>query len=207
MALLAPVVGFAMATFVGAAFVPVLLVHSPLGLIALNPAYPHLVLVSNRLETLPFFAVAALRLFAADPFYFLIGREYGESAVEWIERRSGFAGRMTRGIERLFARAGPAVLFLIPGGVVCVLAGASRMRVRTFLVTNLAGTTTALTLIRVFGHAFADPIELLRDFVQANLLVLTVLSVILVATSTIVRRRRARHRRGQSSIVETRNPR
>lgn len=202
-ALLAPLGVLAVAGFTGTAFSPALLVQAPLALIALNPVYTHLILASNSIAAVPFYVVAVVRLFAADPFYFLIGREYGGAAIEWVERRSQLAGRVARFIERVFQRAGPVVLFVVPAGLVCVLAGASRMRTRTFVAIDLAGTLAVVFLVRAFGHAFADPIDSVRTFVQANILVLTAVSVLLVAASAIYRKRKARVRAHRSAVVET----
>ena len=180
-----------------------LLVRAPLALIALNPVYTHLILASNSIAPVPFFVVAVARLFAADPFYFLIGREYGGAAIEWVERRSALAGRVARFIERLFQRAGPVVLFVVPAGLVCVLAGASRMRARTFVAINLAGTLAVVLLVRAFGHAFADPIETVRNFVETNILVLTAVSALVVAVSALLRRKKARPHVDRADVIET----
>lgn len=204
-ALLVPIGVFAAASVVGTAFAPALLVHAPLALIALNPIYAHLILASNSIAAVPFFAVAVARLFASDPFYFLIGREYGGAAIEWVERRSPLAGRLARFVERLFERAGPLVLFVVPGGLVCVLAGASHMRARTFVAINLAGTVAVVALVRFSGHALADPLEVVRDFVQANILLLTGVSIVLVGVSTVIRRRRAKRRVDRTDVVKVRD--
>ncbi len=205
-ALLAPIGVLTVAGFAGTAFAPALLVHAPLALIALNPVYANLILASNSIAAVPFFAVAVLRLFASDPFFFLIGREYGDAAIEWVERRSPLAGRIARRVEQLFERAGPLVLFVVPGGLVCVLAGASHMKARTFVAINLAGTLSVVALVRAFGHALADPIEAVRAFVQANILLLTGVSFVLVALSTAIRRRRARVRVDRTREASTRRP-
>ena len=190
--LLGPIALATAASAVGAALAPKLLVVNPLALIALNAVPRHLVLASGKLELLPFFAVAVARLFFPDPFYFLVGRLYGADAVRWVEERSGGAGRFVRFAERAFAKARYAVLFVAPAGLICVLAGASRMRPSVFVAVNLAGTVTGVTIARLFGEALAAPLEAVRDFIQANVLLLTAISVVLVGLSVVLRRRRAR---------------
>lgn len=179
-------------TLTGTALAPALLADSPLLLVTLNPAPRHLVLATNSVDTLPFFGVALARLFFADPFYYLLGRELGADAVAWVERKSGASGRLLRRVERLFARAGFLLVFLVPAGLMCVLAGASRMRVAPFIAVNLLGTFTGVLLVRAFGAALAEQIEVVRQFVQANVLVLTLLSVLVVLVTSWVKRRRAR---------------
>ena len=171
---------------------PALIGEHPLWLVALNPVVRHLVLATNSVDALPFYAVALARLFASDPFYFLIGRDFGRDAIEWIERRSGGAGRLVRFLERLFARVGLLLVFVAPAGFVCVLAGAARVSPTLFVTVNLAGTLTGITLARLFGAALAEPIDAVKDFVEANVVVLTLASLALVVLSSVVRRRRAR---------------
>lgn len=190
--LLVPVVATSAMSLTGTALAPALLADHPLALVALNPVLRHLLLATGSVDALPFFAVALCRLFAPDTFYFLIGRGWGRDAVDWIERRSGGAGKAVRLLERTFARAGLALVFVAPAGLVCVLAGAARMRLWLFVAVDLLGTFTALVLVRLFGAALADPIEIVKDFVQANVLVLTLGSIAAVAVSSVVRRRRAR---------------
>lgn len=193
--LLAPVVLTSAASLTGTALAPSLLIEAPLLLIALNPVTRHLVLVSGLVDATPFFLVAVTRLFLADPFYFLVGRSYGDDAVAWLERRSGYAGRLVRYVERLFQVAGPVVLFVAPLGLVSLLAGASRMRFHTFVVINLCGTITVVTLVRLFGVALERPLEVVRTFVEANVLLLTLISAGLVAVSVVVRHWRSIRRR------------
>lgn len=189
-ALLAPVVVTSVASLTGTALAPTLLVTAPLLLIALNPVFRHLVMVSGVVDPKAFFAVALLRLFAPDPFYYWIGRLYGRDAVTWVERRSGGAGSLIRWLERAFDRLGLVLLFVAPVGLVCVLAGASRVKPWVFVVVDLLGTLAAVTLVHLFGKVMAEPIEVVRVFVEANLWLLTAISVCLVVISTLLRRRR-----------------
>jgi membrane protein DedA with SNARE-associated domain len=190
--LLLPIVVATAMTLTGTALAPALLTDHPLVLMSLNPAPRHLVLATNSVDWIPFFVVALARLFFPDPFYYLLGRAFGADAIAWIERRSGTSGKWVRWLERLFARAGIVLLFVAPAGLMCVLAGASRMRPALFVTVNLLGTLTGLLLVRLFGAALAEQIEVVRQFVQANVVALTLFSVVAVLVSSWVRRRRAR---------------
>ena len=192
--LLAPVVVLFTAGLVGTAFAPALLVREPKLLIAMSPLFRHLALASGSVELLPFVAIAVTRLFATDPFHYVIGRKYGPEAVEWVEARSGGAGRLVRAVRRAFARAGLVVLFVSPGPLVCLLAGVARMPLVTFVSVYLLGTAAAVLLIRSFGVAFAVKLALIREFIAANIIALTVISVALVLASVAVKRRRWRSR-------------
>jgi membrane protein DedA with SNARE-associated domain len=192
--LLAPVVVLFAAGLVGAAVAPALLVREPKLLIAMSPLFRHLALASGSIDLVPFVAIAVTRLFATDPFLYVIGRHYGPEAVEWVELRSGGARRVVRAVQRAFARAGLVVLFLSPGPLVCLLAGVARMPIMTFVSVNLLGTAAAVLLIRSFGVAFAAKLAIVREFIAANLVVLTAISAALVLASVAVKRRRWRSR-------------
>ena len=190
--LLAPLGGFFVAALIGTALSPTLLIANPTALIALNPVPRHLVLTVNLIDPITFYAVAAARLFGPDPFHYLLGRLYGDQALVWVERRSARTGRLVRRLERWFERFGLLFLLVAPAGVVCLLAGAARVRPVTFVALNLAGTLAGLTLVRVLGERFAPAIESAIAFVQANVVALTVATVLLVAFSAWRQQRRER---------------
>ena len=180
---------FALA-MLGTAFAPKLLVEHPLLLVALNPVLRHLVLASNQIDALPFVLVGLLRLLGPDPFHYLLGRWYGDVAVEWIERRSPRSARAARFAERAFARAGLVLLFVSPEGIINVLAGAARVRPAVFLTLNVAGTLCMLMLVRAFGARYDAALGALLAFIQANVIGLTAASVIAVGVGVLLRRRR-----------------
>jgi membrane protein DedA with SNARE-associated domain len=177
---------------VGTALAPTLVVSHPLVLIALNPVLRHLVLVSNQVEALPFFVVATLRLLGPDPFQYLLGRWYGDVALLWLERKSRRTGRIVRRVEHAFSRAGLVLLFLAPEGILCILAGASRIRPATFVIVDLAGTLCTLALVRLFGRRYAEGIRGVLDFIEGNILMLTALSALAVIASALWRSRKGR---------------
>jgi membrane protein DedA with SNARE-associated domain len=190
--LVGPLVLTFAATSIGVAFAPALLERAPVALILLAPLIRHLVLASPALDAPTFYVVGLVGFFLVDPFAYLLGREYGSGAVEWVIRRAGAAAGWIRWVERMFRRAAPLVLLVSPGPFVNLLAGASGMRVPAWLCLNLGGTLGLLVLVRLFGEALAGPIGVVRAFVEANVLALTVGSVVLVAGGTLLRRRRMR---------------
>ncbi len=194
-ALLVPIGLTAAATFTGTALAPRLLVDAPLLLVALNPVSRHLILASTATDWVPFVLVAVGRLFFPDPFYFAIGRLWGQDAIGWIERRLGGAGRWVRTVERVFSRAGWLVLMLAPVGLICVLAGASKMSTRLFVTLNLAATLTWALVVRQLGDVLERPINVVRDFIADNVVALTIASVVLVAAQLYARSRRERRGR------------
>lgn len=192
--LLLPITISSVCIAVGIAMAPVLLERAPLLLIALAPLPRHLVLVSPMAATVPFFAVAVTRSFIVDPFMFRLGRDYGYEALRQFTVRAGVGVGLLRFVLRIFERAGPLVLFVTPDPLMSLLAGATGMRLWVFLALNLGGTFASLTLTRLVGARFAEPLALVRAFVQAHVLETTIVSVVIVGLMVarhIVKERRA----------------
>jgi membrane protein DedA with SNARE-associated domain len=176
----APVVVVTVSGFIGTAFMPYLLSKAPLVLVLLSPIFRHLVLVSRSVEAAPLFAVAVPRHFAPDVFVYLLGREFGATALEWVEANSPGSGRFVRLLERMFAKAGFLVLLLSPDLVVSTLAGITRLSPVVFVVANIAGTIALVAVARYFGDVFDGPIRTLLAFFQTHLVVVTAASVCFV---------------------------
>lgn len=183
--LVAPIVGLIIASNVGDALATTLATTHPLTLVALNSRSRNLVLVTNQLDALSYYGVATLRLLLSDPLFFLLGYWYGESAVSWMEARTRTFGGTMRQLEGWFGRGGAVLVFLAPNNIVCLLAGAAGMKLRTFVVANVAGTLLRLYLIRRVGEAFDAPIQDLLGFLSDYRIPLLVLSVVLVVGTSL----------------------
>lgn len=188
--LVAPIVGLIIASNVGDALATTLATTHPLTLITLNSRSRNLVLVTNQLDAFSYYGVATLRLLVSDPLFFLLGYWYGETAVRWMERRTRSFGGTMRQIEGWFGRSGLVLVFLAPNNIMCLMAGAAGMRVSAFLAANLAGTLLRLYLIRRVGEAFDAPIQDLLGFLSDYRIPLLVLSVVLVAATSLWELRR-----------------
>ena len=191
-ALAAVVVGIAalvIANNIGNASAPVLLPvpndpgrsSNPELLLALSPAIRNQVGVVNYVAPWTFLLLAGARLLVADPLFYLLGRWYGSSAIAWMEKRSANAGAVLRQVERLFARASVVLVFIAANNLVCLLAGAARMRPWKFWAANVAGTLTRLMLIMFFADLLSSQIDAVLDFVGAYRPWILGLSVAVVA--------------------------
>lgn len=191
-ALLVVPVATLVASAIGTALAPTLLVESPELLLVLDPRPTHLVLAAPSLPAATYFAIAIVRWFVADPFFFQVGRERGPAAVAWLSPRSGKVGRwFMRLVLEVLDRAAPLVVFFASGPLVCLLVGVQqRMRLRTFVVLDVVGSVVTLAILRAFGDRFAEPIGVLTAFVREHLVELTVASTVLVVIVLLVRWRR-----------------
>ena len=111
-------------SLVSVALLPLLAREVPHLLILLNPATGVLLVVSARVGLIPFLALAVLRRVLLHILFFLLGEWYGESAVRWVEGRSGRTSQFVTYVERAFARLSWPVILLAAGPLPSVLAGA-----------------------------------------------------------------------------------
>jgi membrane protein DedA with SNARE-associated domain len=190
--LVPPLVVLVIGGYIGQAFFPRLVDSNPTLLILLNPRNVNLALVSNDLDAWTFYGVASFRLLLTDPIWFFIGREYGNQAIVWLEKRSPTYGGMARHVEGWFGKAAYPLVALAPNNWICLLAGAAWMRPVVFITLNLAGTFGRLFLIRHLGVVFSDPLSNIRGFISDYQAPLLVLSISLVALSIWNERRQGR---------------
>jgi membrane protein DedA with SNARE-associated domain len=138
----------------------------PLWLIALNSQNRTLILTTNQLDAWSYYLVGSIRLLVADPFFFLIGHWYGDTAIRWLEGRTKTFGEMIRQWEGVFRKAAYPIIFIAPNNPLCLLAGATGMSVKGFFITNVAGTITRLYLIRRVGETFEEPLDDVLGFIR-----------------------------------------
>lgn len=101
------------------------------------------------------------------------------------------AGRLLRAAHRRFRLWGSVLVFFFPGGVVCVLAGASGMPVWLFLILNVGGTLLTIVLLRSAGEEVSGLFDYVLDFMDEHMVPLTILSAV-VTLAVLVRHHRSR---------------
>ena len=149
---------------------PSLVTDHPLLLITLSSKNRFLLLTAPQLGVVAFFVVGFLRLVLTDPLTYLLGRQYGEGALAWIEDKTSSAPpgeSFVRKAERLFGRAAPVFILVAPSAIWCLLAGAARMKVWVFVTCNFVGTLGRLALFWVAADAFREPLENLLEAVES----------------------------------------
>lgn len=188
--LVALLVAFWVVGTVATALTPALLRDHPLALVALEPRNRNLLLTAGKVDAAPFVVLAVLRRISSDPVYFALGFLYGPSTLRWLERRSGrLGGQFIRWVERIFPGVARPLVFLFPGLLVCLLAGVTRMRLRTFLAWNLAGTIAIVCALRLFAERLGGPLGAINDWNDRYATTLTYLTIGLVAVYLVWQRR------------------
>jgi membrane protein DedA with SNARE-associated domain len=166
---------------------PHLIVDHPLLQMFLNPRNRWMLLASPRVAAAPFFVVGFVRLILTDPLGYLLGAQYGDGALRWAKKSLG-EGVSTA--VRWFGKAAPVVIFVAPNLYMCILAGASRMRLRTFVALNVSGTVARLILLRVAGDAFDRQLSSVLDFIRQYQWWLVAVSAVAVTVQLITSRKR-----------------
>lgn len=197
-----PILAVVVVGTLGNMFHPQLLNNHPLLLVAMEPRNRYLLLVAEKVSFLPFLVVATIRRLVSDPLFYLLGYLYGDKGVRWIERKMGDSGGLVRGLERGFARAAPIMVFLFPGAIVCVLAGATGMQPVLFFVLNVLGTVTMVTLLYRFADFFDGPLGAVNRFYADNGKLLTIISVVLTVVWLVQQRRQGRSELESISTIE-----
>jgi membrane protein DedA with SNARE-associated domain len=152
---------------------------------------------AGRLSLAVVVAVAVAGATLGDNLGFVIGRHGGRRLIERFGWQVGLTPQRLAGFDLFFARHGAKTVFIarfITGlrVVGAVMAGASGMRWRTFLVYNAAGAIVWCTTIAVAGYALAHSWQTLERWIGRTGLIGLIVVVGLIAVG-VVRTRRERH--------------
>ncbi len=182
----------AVAGTIGDAIGPSLITHHPLLQMMLTPKNRYLVLAAPQVAMVPFFVVGFLRLILTDPIAYTLGRQYGDGALSWAEKRMGGEGEngLIRRMEGLFGRAAPVFIVVAPSFIWCLMAGAGRMKLWLFVSCNAFGTIARLTMFWVFGATFEEELSSVLDFIRRFQVPLLALAITLTIVQTVRSRRR-----------------
>ena len=176
-ALAIPMVVFTISGYVGNALAPTLAHDAPIALLVLNPRLRWLFLTSAKVDTLWFFLIPLVRGTVLLTVYFLLGRWFGDAALRWLEARSGNAMRPMLWIERKFHRTRIPITFFFPGSIAAMLAGADGMTAPLFFGVALSSITLRVWAVRSLADALRGTLLRVLDWVGANQLWLTVVSI------------------------------
>jgi len=157
--LVLPLVILSAASVCGSLLAPHLLVANPLLLMALSPRNIYLAGAAGSVPLPVFMAVGLLRLGAADPCYYALGRRHGPAIAAGASRRSPLAGRIAGRLLKLGRTKGLAVVALSPTGKVLTLAGASGIRSRHVAVADAGGTLVQLIVLYAAGQTIGQALH------------------------------------------------
>jgi membrane protein DedA with SNARE-associated domain len=172
---------------------PQLVTSHPAVLITMSPKNRFLLLTAPQLGLIAFFVIGFLRLILTDPITYVLGRQYGDAALSWIESKTSSAEQgksFIRKAERLFGRAAPVFILVAPSALWCVLAGSARMKVWLFVTCNVVGTVARLALFWYAADALEEPLKDLLAGIERLQIPLLALTIGFGVLQTVRHRRR-----------------
>jgi membrane protein DedA with SNARE-associated domain len=192
---LVPILAVVIAGYVAGAMWATLLKSHPLVLIALSPINRHLLLTTNHLDTISYFAVGMGRHLLPDPFFYLLGYWYGDRALKWASEVYPSVHRLVgedgRGLEDpSHRRILYPLAFFMPNNWVSLVSGSARIPAQTFIALNVAGTAARLGLCRWLGSVFTSQIESIASFVSQYQWPVTIASMALVGVGIAMQLRK-----------------
>jgi len=192
--LLGVLVLLAVAGGVGDTASPVLIVHTPLLLVALNPRARNVLLASRSVGAPPLVVVALIRRLVGVPVFYRLGRIHGDASLAWFEGRFPRSGRWARWVERRFDRAAAPVVFLLPGALTAYLAGSTGMHEALVLLLSALGIAVRLAALLAAGVALSGVLSGLLAFIAAHQVPLLAISIAVSAVYALRYRRVLRRR-------------
>jgi membrane protein DedA with SNARE-associated domain len=178
---LIPVTILAVAGIIANAIFPTLIADAPELIPAMTTRADRLLLAAPLMPGEVFLSIALIRELIGDPLFYLFGRRYGDVGIRWIEKRSG--PDLVRTVERAFRRGAYVVVAVWPINVVCLLAGATKMRPVPFFALNITGTVVRITLIFFLGDLLSEPLQDIAAFISRYQWYLTPVTFVIVALS------------------------
>lgn len=200
-ALVAPILGLILANNAGAImFTNDLdeatggLLSRPYQILALNSTNKMLLATGFQTDALAFYAIAMLRLIAADPLFYILGRLYRRPALRWGRGVYPGADRLFdlfeqenhKGVQRML----DALILIMPNNPVCLLAGVAAMPVKRFIALNLIGTMGRLVIFRQISFSFQEEISDVLSFIARYQTWAIVITIVIVVISLVAQARR-----------------
>jgi hypothetical protein len=190
--LAAPLIVLTGASTVGNLLAPGLLTAHPLLLVALAPRTPFLAVAAGEVQFGAFVAVAFLRLCAADPSHFLLGRLHGGRATSALARRRRPGGSRRLQLPVVWERLGLVLVALAPSGKVLLVAGASRLPHRRVASAAVGGTLAQVVVLYGAGRVAAEPGRAMAETMAAWAPAVAVMTLVIAGVTAVGRRRSGR---------------
>jgi len=174
----------------GRILTPTLVTHHPLMLLSLSAGDGTLALVASRLGAWEYYVTAEVRLLLIAPCAYIVGRYHLSAGLRRFERWR----RLAEAPPPIFR--GLAVLGVLcsVNSATCLWAGASRLSARMTLAAAISSVAARCWLIRLLAAQHQGTVRHVTRLLDYYQLPLTVLLVVCVLTTHVLRgRHRAAH--------------
>ncbi|TWP34403.1 DedA family protein [Leekyejoonella antrihumi] len=142
--------------------------------------------------------LGALSVMKFDWIFWWAGRLWGHGIIEVVAGRSRWAARTAHHAERLADRFGaPAVVLawfipFIPTAIVDAFVGNARMKLRNFLLLDFAAAVVNRGIYFYLGYRIGAPAKHLVDLISKYSYYISIVLVVGIIASSIIRSRRQR---------------
>lgn len=156
-------------TQVSAIIFPTLVKSSPELLILLSSRIRHLLFaIPADINPVAYVVIGFFRISLAAWVCYGLGYFYGNRGVAWLERQvQGDTPAMFRWMQRSADKAGPALLFFMPGSnIVCALVGQRTMHRRRFAIWLSLGIVFRLGWVWIAARAFDSQLRSILGFIE-----------------------------------------
>ncbi|MEO6125801.1 MAG: hypothetical protein ABIR32_19040 [Ilumatobacteraceae bacterium] len=156
-------------TQVGAIFFAPLIKRSPELLLALSSRMRHLLFaVPAGINPISYTVIGFARLSIAAWICFSLGTHYGDRGVAWMEKQvQGDTPATFRWLQRMADKAGPALVFFMPGSnIVCVLVGQRKMTRQKFGTWLSLGLAFRLAWLWVAARLFDSELQTILKYIE-----------------------------------------
>lgn len=159
---------------IGFAFLPVLLKTSPLLLIILSPFLPHLIL-SSTLISLPLFLFTGVLIsFIQCSIGFEFGRRHGARGLEWCKKYNLISDPKIEVVTGWIRYSAPLVLILMPGPLVAVVAGVSKLGPRLFYLVMAPSQILWVVACYILGSELEIFLNQVKAFIFDHWIFITI---------------------------------
>ncbi|NES28121.1 hypothetical protein GCE86_08765 [Micromonospora terminaliae] len=178
---------------------PVLLRDHPLLLPVLDGRNRYLLLASVKVGMVPLLAVGITRRTIAHVAYYLLGRWYGDSAMQWVARRSPLWRRALQRTRRLLPKAAAATVLVTSSNIARTIAGATGTSPIRFALLEVFGTGLQIAALFLFLQSTGDSIAVPVGILDNNTAWVMAVTLSVGCGWLLWRATRWRRRRAQSS--------
>jgi uncharacterized membrane protein YdjX (TVP38/TMEM64 family) len=204
-AIIGVVAALAIASIIGVALSPYLLVEHPVLLLALSPLGRHLALAVADTDPTLLVIVTVVRRVVGELASYGLGLVYGNAAVLWMEARTPKLGRFVRWVEAQFIRFGSPLLIVAPAHSLCLLAGAARVRFWVVALFLTLGEILWVIGTTYFGAVIASWSRVILEFFSTYKLESTLVCAVLVVARLLWSWRKRRLSLAQGAEPATRH--
>ncbi|MEZ5321076.1 MAG: hypothetical protein R2698_03145 [Microthrixaceae bacterium] len=166
------VLGLIALSFVGGwagdIFLSFLIPEHPAVLLALSDRLRNYPLLAAHTDPATYYGIGLARLVFAYPLFFLLGRWYGDAAVEWVGRWSPTLGDLFVRLARWFDRAPDILVAFVHINAVSVFAGASSISTRRYLCAKVTGSAVVLVAFRLLADQARGVLGVLGEWIGSH---------------------------------------